>query len=105
MFQYNATPEFFIEAGPEFGFLVSARDKVESSTNNNTITRVNGLNKNDFNTFNFGIGLGAGYYFTKNLGVTARYTAGLTNVVKNRPSGSDGVRNNVFQVGLAFKFK
>lgn len=106
MFQYNATPEFFLEAGPEFGFLVSAKDKFKSSTNgNNNNTQVTTLDKNDFNTFNFGIGIGAGYYFTPNLGITARYTAGLTDIAKNRPSNSDAVRNNVFQVGLAYKFK
>ncbi|ASK29153.1 opacity protein [Chryseobacterium sp. T16E-39] len=103
MFQYNATPEFFLEAGPEFGFLVSAKDKFKSSTNNNTSTRTTSLNKDNFNTFNFGIGIGAGYYFTQNLGVTARYTAGLTDIYKN--NNGDAVRNNVFQVGLAYKFK
>ncbi|PKF75932.1 porin family protein [Chryseobacterium sp. PMSZPI] len=103
MFQYNATPEFFLEAGPEFGFLVSAKDKFKSSTNNNTNTQIATLNKDDFKTFNFGIGIGAGYYFTPNLGITARYTAGLTDIYKN--NSGDAVKNNVFQVGLAYKFK
>ena len=103
MFQYNATPEFFLEAGPEFGFLVSANDKLKSSTNSSNNTQVSSLNKNDFQTFNFGIGIGAGYYFTPSLGITARYTAGLTDIYKN--NSGDAVRNNVFQVGLAYKFK
>ncbi|MDR6525215.1 opacity protein-like surface antigen [Chryseobacterium rhizosphaerae] len=103
MFQYNATPEFFLEAGPEFGFLVSAKDKFKNSTNNNSNTQVATLNKDDFQTFNFGIGIGAGYYFTPNLGLTARYTAGLTDIYKN--NSGDAVKNNVFQVGLAYKFK
>ncbi|MDH6253734.1 outer membrane immunogenic protein [Chryseobacterium sp. H1D6B] len=104
MFQYNATPEFYLEAGPEFGFLVSAKDKFKSSTNGNSSdTQIATLDKSDFNTFNFGIGLGAGYYFTQNLGLTVRYTAGLTDIYKN--NNGDAVRNNVFQVGLAYKFK
>ncbi|MET3036557.1 porin family protein [Chryseobacterium sp. NRRL B-14859] len=104
MFQYNATPEFFLEAGPEFGFLVSAKDKFKSSTNNNNnSSQITTLNKDDFQTFNFGIGIGAGYYFTPSLGITARYTAGLTDIYKN--NSGDAVKNNVFQVGLAFKFK
>lgn len=103
MFQYNATPEFYLEAGPEFGFLVSANDKFKSSTNSNTSSQVASLNKDDFKTFNFGIGIGAGYYFTQNLGITARYTAGLTDIYKN--NSGDAVKNNVFQVGLAYKFK
>lgn len=104
MFQYNATPEFYLEAGPEFGFLITAKDKFKSSTNGNSnVTEIAGLNKDDFNTFNFGIGLGAGYYFTPNFGITARYTAGLTDIYKH--NNGDAVKNNVFQVGLAYKFR
>ncbi|KAA2223207.1 porin family protein [Chryseobacterium sediminis] len=103
MFQYNLIPNLYVEAGPEFGFMVSAKNKLKNESNGDSTTSDN--YKDNFNTFNFGIGLGAGYYFTPNLGLTARYVAGLTDIAKNRPSGSDAVRNNVFQVGLAYKFK
>lgn len=105
MFQYNATPEFYLEAGPEFGFLVSARNKFKSSTNGNANdSQVTHLDTDDFNTFNFGVGLGAGYWITPKFGINARYVAGFTDVAKDRPSGSDAVKNNNFQVGLAYKF-
>ncbi|KFF17416.1 porin family protein [Chryseobacterium sp. JM1] len=103
MFQYNLIPNLFVEAGPEFGFMVSAKNKIKNESNGNSTTSDN--YKDDLKTFNFGIGLGAGYYFTDNFGITARYVAGLTDVAKNRPNGSDAVRNNTFQVGLAYKFK
>lgn len=103
MFQYKATPAFYLEAGPELGFLVSAKNKFTNESTNNTISESSNY-KDDLNGFNFGLGLGAGYYFTPNVGVTARYVAGLTDILKDRPSGSDGVKNNVFQVGLAYKF-
>lgn len=102
MFQYNFVPNFYVEAGPEFGLMVSAKNKVKNETNGNSSTTDN--YKDQLNTFNFGIGIGAGYYFTDNLGITARYTAGVTDIVKDRPSNSDAIRNNVFQVGLAYKF-
>ncbi|WP_313500801.1 porin family protein [Kaistella carnis] len=103
MFQYNATPGFYLEAGPQFGFLVSAKDKFKNSTNGSTDNAsIVALDKDNFNTFDFGIGLGAGYYFTPNLGLTARYTAGLSDIIKDNPG--DSVKNNVFQVGLAYKF-
>ncbi|MCJ8496771.1 PorT family protein [Chryseobacterium salipaludis] len=105
MFQYNATPAFYLEAGPEFGLMVSAKDKLKSTENGNTTgTVTSDISTDNFNTFNFGVGLGAGYYFTPNVGLTARYTAGLSDIAKDRPSGSDAVKNNVFQVGLAYKF-
>ncbi|WP_407404657.1 porin family protein [Chryseobacterium sp.] len=103
MFQYNFVPNFYVEAGPEFGFMVSAKNKSKNETNNNVIAE-SGNYKDRFNTFNVGIGIGAGYYFTDNIGVTARYVAGVTDIAKDRPNNSDAVRNNVFQVGLAYKF-
>lgn len=103
MFQYNALPNLYLEAGPEFGFMVSAKNKFKNESTGQSNTSDN--YKDNLNTFNFGIGIGAGYYFTPNLGLTARYVAGLTDVAKNRPNGSDAIRNNVFQVGLAYKFK
>ena len=103
MFQYNATPSFYLEAGPEFGLLVSAKNKLKNESNGNTLAESSSY-KDDLNGFNVGVGLGAGYYFTPNVGLTARYVAGLTDIAKDRPSGSDSVKNNVFQVGLAYKF-
>ena len=97
MVQYNATPDFYLEAGPEFGFLVDAQDK----------GKFNGVSyKNSgtdgYNTFNFGMGLGAGYRFTPNISINARYTAGFTNIAKN--NSGDSVRNNNFQLGLGYTF-
>jgi len=100
MFQYNATPAFYVEAGPEFGFLVNAKSKIKSGDSSASYD----LDTDNFNTFNAGLGLGAGYYFTPNLGLTARYTAGLTKIGKDNTAYSDS-KNNVFQVGLAYKFK
>ncbi|RXM51349.1 MULTISPECIES: porin family protein [unclassified Chryseobacterium] len=102
MFQYNALPNLYLEAGPEFGFMVSAKNKVKNESTGQSSTTDN--YKDNLNTFNFGIGIGAGYYFTPSFGITARYVAGLTDIAKDRPNGSDAIRNNVFQVGLAYKF-
>ncbi|WP_426278236.1 porin family protein [Chryseobacterium sp. S-02] len=108
MFQYNFVPNFYLEAGPEFGFNVTAKEKFDQTTviagNTTTTSGTEDIDKDNMNTFNFGIGIGAGYYFTDNIGLTARYVAGVTDIAKDRPSGSDAIRNNVFQVGLAFKF-
>ena len=93
MFQYNATPQFFIEAGPEFSFLASSKAKSGgvSADADDLVEK-----------FDIGVGLGAGYYFTPNIGITARYVAGFSDVIKNNPD--DAVKNGVFQIGLAYKF-
>ncbi|WP_312992230.1 porin family protein [Chryseobacterium flavum] len=97
MVQYNATPEFYLEAGPEFGLLVSA--KAKGDVNGSTYKADN---KDSFETFNFGLGIGLGYKFTSNLGVNVRYIAGLSNIVKN--GLDDGTKNMNFQLGLNYYF-
>lgn len=103
MFQYNFVPNFYLEAGPEFGFLVNAKQKLKNETQNETISLSDDY-KESLSTFNLGIGIGAGYYFTDNIGITARYVAGVTDVAEDRAANTDAIRNNVFQVGLAYKF-
>lgn len=93
MFQYEATPQFYLEAGPEFSFLISA--KAKSGGNSADV-------KNSFNGFDFGVGLGAGYDFTSNFGANIRYVAGATDIVKN--NNGDSSKNGVFQFGLTYKF-
>lgn len=93
MFQYNATPQFYLEAGPEFSFVVSSKAKANG---------MSGDAKDAVESFDIGVGLGAGYYFTPNIGLTTRYVAGFSDVIKNNPG--DSVRNGVFQIGLAYKF-
>ncbi|ASW73665.1 opacity protein [Chryseobacterium piperi] len=96
MFQYNATPEFYLEAGPQFSFLIDSKFKNNSAS----------ADAKDFiKGFDFGIGLGAGYFFTKNIGVNARYVAGVTDISKKVNGIQPDGKNNVFQIGLAYKFK
>jgi len=94
MFQYKATPQFYLEAGPEFGFLISAKAKANGNSADV---------KDVFNGFDFGIGLGAGYDFTSSFGANIRYVAGVTDIAKDN-NGGDATRNGVFQFGLTYKF-
>ncbi len=99
MIQYNATPDFYLEAGPEFGFMVDAKAK-----GNFAGASYSSDIKDNLNTFNFGMGLGAGYRFTPNLSINARYTAGFTNVQKNNTFVDGSVKSNNFQLGLGYTF-
>jgi hypothetical protein len=93
MLQYNILPELYLEAGPQFSFAISQKVKGDGGS-----VDVDSL----FKGFDFGIGLGAGYYFAQGFGVTARFVAGVTDIADNNPG--DAVRNSVFQVGVAYKF-
>ncbi|MEC5394945.1 porin family protein [Bergeyella sp. RCAD1439] len=107
MFQYHVVPQFYMEAGPEFGFLVNAKSKGET-TIAGISTSFNNDIKDKMNTFNFGLGLGAGFNVTNNFGINARYVAGFTDLNKDGQTSltnSDSKnRNNNFQVGISYKF-
>ncbi len=93
MIQYNIVPALYLEAGPQFSFAINK--KIKGDNGSVDATRL-------YNGFDLGLGLGAGYYFEQGFGITARYVAGLTNIIENDPG--DAVRNSVFQVGVAYKF-
>lgn len=93
MLQYNVLPELYLEAGPQFSFAINRKIKGDGGS-----VDVDKYYKG----FDFGVGLGAGYYIAQGFGVTARFVAGATDIVENNPS--DAIRNSVFQVGIAYKF-
>lgn len=92
--QYMFNNGFRLEAGPQVGFLLSA--KSESS---NIKTDV----QNNFSNIDFSIGAGVGYVHPPTgLGIDARYNFGLNNI--NEVNSTD-VSNRGFQVGLFYLFK
>lgn len=97
MLQYNATPEFYLEGGPEFELLINAQAK--GDINGSTYKADN---KDSMKSFNFGAGIGLGYKFTPNLGVNARYIAGITKILKN--DFGDSSKNTNFQLGVNYLF-
>ncbi|PZX92907.1 PorT family protein [Flavobacterium aquariorum] len=90
MAKFYVAKSFSLEAGPQIGFLLSAKEDGE-----------------DFKDFasstDFGLNLGAGYDFTENLSAGLRYNIGLSNV-SDFPGDSSSIKNGVFSVSLAYKF-
>lgn len=91
--KYNLNEKFSVLAGPQIGFLMSA--KLKDSNESLDV-------KDGFNTFDFGLNVGAGYNVTENIIVDARYNFGLSNILKD----SDGVsqKNSVIQLSVGYKF-
>ena len=91
----------------EFSFLVSAKNKLKDRNGNVSVDDWTKTATDNLNTFNFGLGVGLGFNITPNLGINARYVAGLTNIGKtDNPIGYSysKSKNNVFQVGLGLAF-
>lgn len=94
LFQYMFDNGFRLQAGPQLGFLVSAKSKTGSSSVDI---------KDNLKTVDFGLGVGAGYVHTPSgFGVDARYNFGLSNINDN---SSDKLFNRGFQLGVFYLFK
>jgi len=94
MIQYMFDNGFRLQAGPQIGFLASAKSEVGSNS-----TDI----KSDFKGVDFAIGGGVGYVHPPSgFGVDARYNLGLSNINDNSSVKST---NRGFQIGVFYLFK
>ena len=84
MGKYYLTKGLSVEAGPQIGFLLSAKNEGVKVTNS-------------FTTFDFGANFGVGYKLENGLNFGARYNLGITKVDTDN-------RNGVFQVSVGYFF-
>ncbi|OYU85724.1 MAG: opacity protein [Flavobacterium sp. BFFFF2] len=88
----------FVEAGPQFGLLLSANrvtDVANAASSSNDI-------KGNLKSFDYAANVGVGYDLFSHLMANVRYSFGL-NDINDTPNG-DAVKNGVFQLSLAVKF-
>jgi outer membrane protein with beta-barrel domain len=91
------TDGFSIFLGPQISYLLSAKSK--DSESNSSVD-----DKDEYKPIEIAGVIGAGYTFTNNLGIDARYQVGLSNLVKDN-EGTDGTaKNSAFMVGLHYFF-
>ena len=100
LFHVNANG-FFLEAGPQVGVLLAARDKVGDMTNS--------LNRElYFTSADFSFVGGLGFQRKSGLGGGFRYVGGLTSINKSTSLGTTAVQreaqNSVLQLYLTYSF-
>lgn len=108
MAKVNLGP-IFLEGGVQFGFLVN-KPKVDSYIANVYLRNL--LDKDSYNSFDFGVGAGLGVKLNQRFFVETRYTYSLTNVFEPNDkhfkssliSDGDNFKNSVFSIGLGMKF-
>ncbi|MCL9806142.1 PorT family protein [Flavobacterium amniphilum] len=95
MAKFYATDKLSIEAGPQIGFLMSAKLKPESGGGSQDV-------KDQLKSTDFGVNFGLGYNFTDNISGNLRYNLGLSEV----PDSADvsDVKNGVFSLSLGYSF-
>lgn len=93
MFRYNPVPVFNIHAGPQFGFLLGAKGKMDGDSEDL---------KDGFKGLDLGLGVGAGVDLPMGVGFSARYVLGLTNIADD-DSGDTTVKNSAVQISVSYK--
>lgn len=98
MFLYKITPQFNIQAGPQFSFLASAKDKYEISYDGGSTSGDEDI-KDQFKGLDLGFNVGLGANFGK-LNASARYCLGLSNIADAEDAD---LKNSVIQVSLGYR--
>lgn len=93
--KFYATPQFYLEAGPQIGFIVSAKAKYDGDSEDI---------KNSFNSTDFGLNIGGGYNFTDNIYAGLRYTAGLSNIADVPDESNFETGNSVIALSVGYRF-
>ena len=91
LLQYMFRNGLRLEGGPQLGFLMSAKDKI-----NNTITD----QKNNYQKVAVSLPLGISFLTRKGIGLDARYVFGLSNI---NQAADPVIQSNVFQFGIFFQ--
>lgn len=92
-----------LQAGPQIGFLISAKDKAEAT--------VSGTNMSDemdskdlYEKIDFSILGGVGYDLPIGIFFQARYNVGLSNINKDPEAADIKLTNNIFSFSVGYKF-
>ncbi|KJD31368.1 hypothetical protein PK35_14750 [Tamlana nanhaiensis] len=92
VFQYLFNDVFYIEAGPQLGYIFNVKEKVKKSPFEYNATN----NTFESNVFDLGLTLGFGYKIAKNLAVNLRYFLGI--IERNGT-----LKSSVLNWGVQFK--
>ena len=89
--RYIASSGFYIETGPQVGFLLSAKSKFEGTSEDI---------KSQMRSIDFALNFGLGYKLVSGIGISARYSLGATS---NANDDSD-IHNATISFGLFYVF-
>ncbi len=107
MAKFYPVQGFSIQAGPQIGFLLSGKEKVESSGTALGVSTSASAEEDLENTngIDFGLNFGLGYQLDMGLFFDGRYNLGLSNIwdIENE-EGDFKQQNNVIQLSVGFKF-
>ncbi|MCG8474823.1 MAG: PorT family protein [Cytophagales bacterium] len=83
---------FYLEAGPQFSFLLSTEMKANGESYDLT---------DEMNRFNLGLSFGLGYELSNGIGFDGRYNLGLTRL--NKDDGDLDMTSRTFQLTVSYR--
>lgn len=97
MLQLYPSKKFYFEIGPQLGFIIGRKEKVTDDPFTEFGSPF-GVSEDcpNCDKFDFGAALGVGYNLTSQMGINARYFAGL--IERNNT-----IRSSVFNLGVNYK--
>jgi hypothetical protein len=101
LFKYSSDNKSFIEAGPQVGFLTSAKASTKLTQYSQTVKQDM---KEAFESIDFGFVVGVGFNITPNLLADLRYNIGLSNIAKTESGDNTKIRSGVLALTAAYKF-
>lgn len=105
--KYYVIPSLSIDFGPQVGFNVYSKMTLGEAYGKDVAGKYDKETidlKDDTKSVDFGLGLGASYNLTDNAFVQARYTLGLTNVIKGDLGEFYESKNGNIQLAFGMKF-
>ena len=94
--QYFFTDDFYIEGGPQFGYIVNRKQKIKE----NIFEQIEGFNNisplpSKHDKFDLGLTLGLGYKLSDNFGINGRYFFSLIE-------RDDLIKTSVYNFGIEY---
>lgn len=124
--KYKIIEKLSIDFGPQIGFLMSAKTKIDvtedsSDPTENYSVEIDLLNDGTYdfggttiqvkgraNRLDFSLNLGASYDITEKIFIQGRYNLGLSTIDKNSTNGEStnswNLKNGVFQISAGYRF-
>jgi len=103
MAKYYVAEGFSLEAGPQVGFLLSAKDEWEDNFDGDTDSGSDDI-KEDVSSIDFGLNFGVGYKLDSGLNFGARYNLGLSNLIDDTDELDFKWNNSVIQISVGYFF-
>ena len=101
MAKYYINDNFNLNFGPQIGFLMSADAEVTLTYNGETNSKTESI-KDEFNSTEFALNMGAGYKFENGLFFDFRYSLGMSDLLKDSDAGN--LKSSAIKFGVGYFF-